>query len=96
HTAALDPKTASQVIRLTRKFVSEHNLTTLMVTHSMKQALELGNRTIMMHRGRIIDDIMENEKRKLTTEDFLNKFEDIRKQEKLTPEVIEILKKQYI
>jgi len=96
HTAALDPKTAAEVIRLTQKFVTGHNLTALMVTHSMKQAIELGTRTWMMHHGRIIDDIPEEEKKKLTTDDFLNKFEDIRKQEKLTPGLIETLKNQYV
>jgi len=95
HTAALDPKTAAQVIRLTRKFVEEHHLTAIMVTHSMNQALELGNRTIMMHHGRVIDDISAEEKKGLTIDDFLNKFEDIRKQEKLTPELIGRLKVLY-
>ncbi len=96
HTAALDPKTASQVIHLTQRFVGEGKLTALMVTHSMKQALELGSRTIMMHHGRIIDDIGAEEKRRLTVEDLLSKFDDIRKQEKLTPELIRQLQKQYL
>jgi len=96
HTAALDPKTGSQVLKLTQRFVTESNLTTLMVTHSMKQALELGTRMIMMHHGQIIDDIPAVEKKNLTVEDLLNKFEDIRKREKLTPELIEQLKNQYV
>lgn len=95
HTAALDPRSANQVLRLTQKFVSSHRITTLMVTHSMKQALELGNRIIMMHNGRIIEDIGAPEKRTLTTEMLLEKFEDIRKREKLTPEKIESLKRLY-
>ncbi len=95
HTAALDPKTAAQVIRLTQKFVTGNRLTTIMVTHSMQHALELGNRILMMHNGRIIEDIHENEKKNLTTEDLLNKFEDIRKLEKLTPEMINALTRQY-
>ncbi len=95
HTAALDPKSANQIIKLTRRFIKEYRLTTLMVTHSMQQALELGTRTIMMHHGQIIEDIPEEEKKILTTEDLLCKFEDIRKTEKLTPEMIEILKNQY-
>ena len=82
HTAALDPKSAAQVIRLTQAFIEKDRLTTIMVTHSMQQALELGNRTIMMHQGRIIDDIPEAEKRRLTTEDLLNKFADIRRAER--------------
>jgi putative ABC transport system ATP-binding protein len=95
HTAALDPKTGSQVIRLTQKFVSENRLTTLMVTHSMKQALEMGTRTIMMHNGQIIDDISAEEKKNLTVEDLLGKFEDIRKREKLTPELVRNLRRLY-
>ncbi len=95
HTAALDPKTAAQVIRLTHKFVTAHHLTTIMVTHSMQHALELGTRIIMMHNGRIIDDISEKDKKNLTIEDLLNKFEDIRKSEKLTPDMMETLKKLY-
>lgn len=66
-----------------------------MVTHSMQHALELGTRILMMHNGRIIEDIHENEKQNLTMEDLLNKFEDIRKIEKLTPELMESLKNQY-
>ena len=77
HIAALDPKSAAQIIRLTQKFVSENNLTTLMVTHSMQHALELGNRMIMMHNGRIIEDFREHDKKNLTVEDLLSKFEEI-------------------
>jgi putative ABC transport system ATP-binding protein len=95
HTAALDPKTAAQVIRLTQKFVTANALTTIMVTHSMQHALELGTRILMMHNGRIIEDIHEDEKRHLTIEDLLNKFEEIRKLEKLTPEMMVALKNQY-
>lgn len=95
HTAALDPKTGNQVLRLTQKFVGEHRLTTLMVTHSMKQALEMGTRTIMMHNGSVIEDISALEKKKLTVDDLLGKFEDIRKREKLTPERIRSLKNLY-
>ena len=66
-----------------------------MVTHSMQHALELGTRILMMHNGQIIEDIHEEEKKHLTIEDLLNKFEDIRKIEKLTPELMESLKKLY-
>lgn len=96
HTAALDPKTGSQVLRLTRKFIETDRLTTLMVTHSMKQALEMGSRIIMMHNGRIIEDMGPDEKRSLTIEILLNKFDDIRKREKLTPERIISLKQLYL
>jgi len=96
HTAALDPKSAAQIIQLTRAFIEEKRLTTLMVTHSMQQALDLGSRTIMMHRGQIIDDISEKEKRRLTVNDLLEKFAELRKSEKLTEEMIEQLRREYL
>jgi len=74
HTAALDPKTAEKVLRLTDKFVRQSNLTTLMVTHNMRNAIEYGNRLIMMHEGRIILDINGEEKQQLTVEDLLKRF----------------------
>lgn len=95
HTAALDPKSASQVIKLTKMFITRENLTTLMVTHSMQQALELGNRAIMMHNGRIIEDISASDKKQLTIDDLLDKFIQIRKQEQLTPELLAELKQMY-
>lgn len=76
HTAALDPKTAAKVLELTDKIVKEHNLTTLMITHNMKDALRLGNRIIMMHEGRVIFDAKGEEKEKLKVADLLQKFED--------------------
>lgn len=96
HTAALDPKSAAQVVELTRRFIEKQQLTTLMVTHSMHQALQLGNRTIMMHQGRIIDDIGEEEKPRLTVDDLLDKFSEIRKREKLTDDIIEQLRREYL
>lgn len=77
HTAALDPKTATKVLELTDKIVSENNLTTIMITHNMKDAIAHGNRLIMMHEGRVILDIGPEEKKKLTVEDLLQKFEDV-------------------
>jgi putative ABC transport system ATP-binding protein len=74
HTAALDPKTAEKVLQLTDQFVEEGNLTTLMVTHNMRDAIKHGNRLIMMHDGRIILDIKGEEKKKLTVEDLLKRF----------------------
>jgi putative ABC transport system ATP-binding protein len=74
HTAALDPKTADKVLRLTDQLVDENKLTTLMVTHNMKDAIRHGNRLIMMHDGRIILDIKGEEKKKLTVEDLLKRF----------------------
>src|SRR3989339_99804 len=71
HTAALDPKTADQVIHLTQTIVAGERLTTLMVTHSMHQAVNLGDRLIMMHQGRIIRDIAATAKKRLRAEDLL-------------------------
>lgn len=75
HTAALDPKTARKVLALTEKIVSEHKLTTMMVTHNMKDAIAYGNRIIMLNEGRIILDIPEDEKKNLKVEDLLSMFE---------------------
>lgn len=75
HTAALDPKTASKVLTLTDEVVKENKLTTLMITHNMKDALKYGNRLIMLSDGKIILDVRDEEKNKLTIEDLLLKFE---------------------
>jgi putative ABC transport system ATP-binding protein len=74
HTAALDPKTASQILDLTRRIIANQSLTTLMVTHNMAQALAFGNRLIMLHRGRIILDVAGREKAGLTVDDLLARF----------------------
>ncbi|MCQ2506214.1 MAG: ATP-binding cassette domain-containing protein [Lachnospiraceae bacterium] len=76
HTAALDPATADKVIELTQKIVEENHLTCLMITHNMQQALNLGNRIIMMDSGRIIFDAEGEEKKSLTTSDLLEKFKE--------------------
>ncbi len=96
HTAALDPKSAAQVIKLTRKFIARDNLTAFMVTHSMQQALELGDRTIMMHRGQIIDTITQQEKQRLTVDDLLDKFAELRKTERLTDDMLQQLRREYV
>ena len=74
HTAALDPATAAKVLELSDKIVSENNLTTLMITHNMTDAIRHGNRLIMMNEGRIILDIEGEEKKHLTKKDLLDKF----------------------
>ena len=74
HTAALDPKTAAKVLELSEKFITESNLTTMMITHNMKDAIAHGNRLIMMHEGRIIYDVSGEEKKNLTVDDLLKKF----------------------
>lgn len=76
HTAALDPKTAKKVLELTDKIVKENHMTTLMVTHNMKDAIKYGTRLIMFHSGRIIYDVRGEEKKKLTTADLLKKFDE--------------------
>jgi len=77
HTAALDPARAELITRLTEEIVREMNLTTLMVTHNMEQAIRLGNRLIMMDKGRIILDVNEQRKKDLTIEQLLGEFEKI-------------------
>ncbi len=74
HTAALDPKTADKVLQLTDRLVKENQLTTLMITHNMRDAIAHGNRLIMMHEGRVILDIAGEDKKKLTVDDLLAKF----------------------
>ena len=74
HTAALDPKTAAKVMELTDRIVRENRLTTLMITHNMRDAIEYGDRLIMLHEGRIILDIAGERKQKLTVEDLLRQF----------------------
>jgi putative tryptophan/tyrosine transport system ATP-binding protein len=74
HTAALDPKTAQAILRLTQQLVSEAQLTTLMVTHSMQQALTYGDRLLMLHEGRIVFDITGNERAQLQVNDLIKRF----------------------
>ena len=74
HTAALDPKTAAFIVQLTHEIVEESNLTAMMVTHSMHQALELGNRTLMLHEGRVVFDVRDEERQGLTVADLLDLF----------------------
>ena len=75
HTAALDPKTALKVLTLSAKIVEENHLTTMMITHNMKDAIKYGNRLIMMHEGHIIYDVSGEEKKNLHVSDLLAKFQ---------------------
>lgn len=77
HTAALDPKTAAKVLELSQKIIAEENLTAMMVTHNMRDAITYGNRLVMMNEGRIVIDIKGEDKKKLTVEDLLQKFEEV-------------------
>ena len=74
HTAALDPATADKVLELTRSIVAEQGITCLMVTHNMRQALELGNRTLMMNGGKIVFDVRGEERSRMTVDDLLERF----------------------
>ncbi len=78
HTAALDPKTASFVLELTDTIVNENKLTTMMVTHSMQQALTHGTRTVMLHRGQVVLDVSGSERQGMTVHDLLDMFEKTR------------------
>ncbi len=77
HTAALDPKTAAKVLEISDKIIAENNLTAMMVTHNMRDAIAHGNRLIMMHEGKVILNIAGEEKKKLTVEDLLHQFERV-------------------
>lgn len=77
HTAALDPKTAAKVLEISDKIISDHQLTAMMVTHNMRDAIAHGNRLIMMHEGRVIYDVAGEEKKKLRVADLLAKFEEV-------------------
>lgn len=76
HTAALDPATADKVLELTKQIVEEHQLTCMMITHNMHQALELGNRTFLMSDGNIVLDVQGEERKQLTVEDLLARFRE--------------------
>jgi putative ABC transport system ATP-binding protein len=78
HTAALDPRTAQFVLELTTRIVKEHKLTTMMVTHSMRQALDVGDRTIMLHQGNVVLDVSGTERQGLDVRDLLAMFERVR------------------
>ncbi|MFA5662758.1 ABC transporter ATP-binding protein [Castellaniella sp.] len=78
HTAALDPRTARFVLELTSRIVAEHGLTTMMVTHSMRQALDVGERTVMLHHGKVVLDVSGDARTGLDVPDLLEMFEQVR------------------
>jgi putative ABC transport system ATP-binding protein len=96
HTAALDPKSADQVIRLTHEIIQRDKLTTLMVTHSMQQAVHLGDRIIMMHRGNILHDLRGVERARVRPEDLLQRFDAVRRREQLDAGIARLLQREYI
>src|SRR5436189_2867575 len=93
HTAALDPKSADQVIRLTHEIIHRDKLTTLMVTHSMQQAVHLGDRIVMMHRGEVLHDLHGSERARVRPEDLLKRFDEVRRREQLDATVAEMLQR---
>lgn len=96
HTAALDPKTAGKVIELTEKIITEDKLTTLMVTHSMQQAVNLGDRLIMMHHGKIRYDFRGDEKKRMKVPDLLFLFDELKRKEQIDTRVAELLENNYV
>jgi putative tryptophan/tyrosine transport system ATP-binding protein len=96
HTAALDPKAAEQIGSLTKEIVREQGLTTLMITHSMAQALALGDRTIMMHQGQIIADLAGAERRRARAQDLLDRFSALRRAEMLDDAMIRLIEANYL
>jgi putative ABC transport system ATP-binding protein len=96
HTAALDPKSADQVIAVSEQIIARDQLTTLMVTHSMEQAAYLGDRLVMMHRGRVIHDDADADKRRLRPDDLLARFEAVRRGELLDESAAAMLSASYV
>ena len=78
HTAALDPRTADFVLRLTSRIVADNQLTTMMVTHSMRQALDVGQRTVMLHQGQVVLDVSGEQRARMDVPDLLDMFEKVR------------------
>ena len=96
HTAALDPKSADQVIRVTEEVIKRHKLTTLMVTHSMQQAVNLGDRIIMLHQAAVAYCFEGDEKQRLRVNDLLARFEELRRREMLDETAATLLEKTYV
>ncbi|MCX6550658.1 MAG: ATP-binding cassette domain-containing protein [Acidobacteria bacterium] len=96
HTAALDPKSADQVVQLSQDVIARDKLTALMVTHSMHQAALLGDRLVMMHRGAVIHDFSGSEKSRLRASDLLARFEDVRRADRLDESAAEMLRRTYV
>lgn len=96
HTAALDPKSGEQVLRLTQQIIERDALTTLMVTHSLQQAVRLGTRVIMMHRGKIVRDFSGARKSRLRIDDLLDAFDQLRYADQLDQSAAEMLQRNYV
>ncbi len=96
HTAALDPKSAEQVVALSEQVIARERLTTIMVTHSMQQAARLGDRLLMMHRGKVLLDMRGDQKKRVRPEELLARFEEVRRSELLDESAAEMLERCYI
>jgi len=96
HTAALDPRSAEQVVRLTQEVVTAGGLTTLMVTHSLTQAVRLGDRVLIMHRGRLVHDLAEVRGQRLTEDDLLQLFDQLQWGDRLDESAAEMLRQTYV
>jgi putative ABC transport system ATP-binding protein len=96
HTAALDPKSAEMVLALTENVVRKLKLTTLMVTHSMAQAVRLGDRVLMMHRGKVVRDYRGARKRRLRAEELLDHFNELRNEDLLDESAAGMLERVYV
>ena len=96
HTAALDPRNAELVTSLTQEVITAGGLTTLMVTHSMRQAVQLGDRVLVMHRGRLVYDIAELRRRRLAEDDLLRLFDQLRWADRLDDSAAEMLRRAYV
>jgi len=96
HTAALDPNSADQIVRLTEQIVSQHRLTTMMVTHSMQQAATLGDRIVMMNQGSVLADYAGAQRRHIRAEDLVHRFDEIRRDERLDASAAEVLREAYV
>ena len=96
HTAALDPKSAEQVVALSEQVIARDQLTTLMVTHSMQQAARLGDRLLMMHRGKILLDLGGAQKKRVRPEELVARFEDVRRADLLDESAAEMLARCYV
>jgi putative ABC transport system ATP-binding protein len=96
HTAALDPRSTELVVQLTEQIIRKEGFTTLMVTHSMQQAVALGDRVILMHRGRIVESIGGPRKRQLRVEELLASFDRLRNADLVDESAAEMLRRLYI
>ncbi len=96
HTAALDPRSAELVIRLTQEVITDGGLTTLMVTHSLAQAVQLGDRVLVMHRGRLVYDIADLRRQRVAEDDLLQLFDQLRWADRLDDSAAEMLRRAYV